>query len=200
MTPEIAAGDGFQEPERDALAVRWHSLAFSIERSKCYYELRKQWFQRWALIVPGFSLIAGSMAVTTTLDSVGAWARPAAIASATVLAIFAVLLRFPHRAQEYQGLLDKTLALEARMVKGPQTRDILVQLEQDRQAIAYGPERAVLNVICHNKVVQSWGYGKDYIRPVGFWQNLLKQFLTEYRDPSLHKKLPPPTKMEPHGA
>lgn len=198
MRPEIAAGDGFAGEDRDALQARWHGLAFAIERSKCYYELRKQWFQRWALVVPGVSLIAGSFAVTSVLDTGGPLARPIAIAVAAILAILAVLLRFPHRAQEYQGLLDKTAALEARMIKGPQTVEVLAALELERQLIAYGPDRAVLNVICHNKVVQSWGYGREYIRPVAWWQYALKQFLTEYREPTLHET--PKRGLEPKGA
>lgn len=80
MPPEIAAGDGFTGKGREALQVRWHSLAVAIERSKCYYELRKQWSQRWSLVVPGFFLIAGSMAGTPVLDPAGTTSLSKALA------------------------------------------------------------------------------------------------------------------------
>lgn len=186
MNPKIAIGEPLEGSER----IRWHDLAFAIERSRCYYLLRQQWFQRWALIVPGFSLLAGSIGVTDALGTGASGARLVAIGLAAVLAIIAVLVRLNHRAFEYQGLLEKTKFIEAKMIKGPPTGELLQALEEERALITYGPERGVLNAICHNKVVQSWGYGAKYIRPVTWWQNLLKQFLTEYRDPTLQDKPP----------
>ena len=161
-------------------------LLFGVRRSIRYHERRQRFFENlntWSLIL---ALIVGSSSVSTVF-----WSRLApflpvwvgGIASflgvvATVLALTCLVISPVRKANLHAGLARRFKKLEKRVVSAS-SRMALERATQKRLSIEVKepPILRILDIKCHNELLQSIGYPKTEHIKLSFFQKKLANFI-----------------------
>jgi len=160
------------------IADKRHNLLFGVRRSVRYHNRRRNYYDRFNLMVNAVSVIMGSATVYGVLHPSGSNGSIALIPAfiVTVLSAFNLVIGSARQARLHSDLAKRFIALEKKMVvvEIPEQSELntwtqeRLDIEMDEPPVLH-----VLNTICHNEVARSMGYGKEYLVKIGFCQRML---------------------------
>jgi hypothetical protein len=157
-----------------------HNLLFGIRRSIRYHSRRVQFFNRLNVTKSVTSLIFSSTSIITLLQQ---WNSFYPIFTAAIVALFSavdLVLNTNKKVRLHEDLIRRFINLEKDIELADNlSEDQLRQFKSKRLDIEADepPPLRVLDVLCHNELARSMGYGEDQFAKVAWYQRCLAQIV-----------------------
>lgn len=141
------------------------NLLFGVRRSIRYHNRRRRFFESLNAWLTILSILSGSVAVVGIISEFPITYVLLAASFVTLLQILELVVRPVIAAREHSDLAQRFNWLERKFVsKGRLNASLLRELTVDRLEIEKDEptKLLVLDMICHNELARSEGYGKRY--------------------------------------
>lgn len=170
-----------QNSNYDTLLDNWHDLLFAVRRSIRYHTLRREFYDRWGVILGILIILTGSGSAAA-LGAGAEAVKPVGVIAGAVVALlsaFDLIVGFSKKSREHHDLARDFCSLEAEMIgKGdlPSTYD-LVRCTQRRLEIEKiePPKKCALDVICHNEEINATDGDPSHMVPLQWYHRILAQ-------------------------
>jgi hypothetical protein len=165
----------------EKLKEKFHALLFGVRKSIRYHTRRRQFFDRLGYITNFLIIITGG----GTLYGVSNESHNhLAVIFGALVAIFSaidLIIGCSNAARDHHDLARDFGELEKQMNSAGEnpTEDQFIAFTNRRIEIEKEepPKLCILDVLCHNELIESGGYDEKYKRPIGRLQRLFAQII-----------------------
>jgi hypothetical protein len=165
--------------EQTKLDEDFHALLFGVKKSVRYHTRRRQFFDRLGYIANFLIIITGGGTLYSVSNESHHFLTVVFGALVAVFSAIDLIIGCSNVARDHHDLARDFSELQRQMVAAGEnpTEAQFIAFTNRRLEIEdeEPPKLCVLDVLCHNELIESGGYGDNYKRPIGWIHTCLAQ-------------------------